>query len=135
MKKWIRTLLNYTWELPQTLLGEILLIVGKFYSAKWESYDYENVRVHRSDIRWGVSLGRHILLGNRYGDDTVKHEFGHTQQSLYLGPVYLIVVGLPSITMNIISQLDYKYGKGEFSRNYYNRWPENWADKLGGVER
>lgn len=135
MNKTIRTILQYTWELPQTLLGEVVLMIGRFYAAKWQTTDYKDVRLHRSAIRWGVSLGRHIILGNNYSDETIKHEYGHTRQSLFLGPVYLLVVGLPSITMNIISQISYKYGKGEFSRNYYNRWPENWADKLGGVER
>lgn len=60
---------------------------------------------------------------------TKKHEYGHSKQSLYLGPLYLIVVGLPSITWAEL----YKNFKREIS--YYDVYPENWADKLGEVNR
>jgi hypothetical protein len=45
------------------------------------------------------------------------------------GPLYLIVVGLPSIIQNILGKL------GIISDlNYYKRYPENWANKLVGIE-
>ena len=44
-----------------------------------------------------VTLGRHIFLSSKATDTTVKHEYGHTIQSLILGPLYLIVIGIPSI--------------------------------------
>lgn len=61
---------------------------------------------------------------------TKKHEYGHSRQSLYLGPLYLIVVGLPSI---IWAGFVYNLVRKEIS--YYDVYPENWADKLGGVNR
>jgi hypothetical protein len=47
-----------------------------------------------------------------------------------LGPLYLFIVGIPSVTMNMLTKA--KILKRE---NYYKRWPETWADKLGKVKR
>jgi len=127
--RWI-DLVYYTWCLPQTLLGHIVLLFCK----KIEKKQYKLSTVHIIDNVFGVSLGRHIIVGHAYNDErTIKHEYGHVLQSLMLGPLYLPVVGLPSAIMNIISRFDYIWGKGNFADNYYERWPENWADKLGGV--
>ena len=54
----------------------------------------------------GISLGRYVLLNmNSYQlEKTIKHELGHSKQSKYLGWFYLLVVGLPSITMNIMTR-------------------------------
>jgi len=67
---------------------------------------------------------------------TTKHEYGHTIQSMIFGPLYLIVVGLPSVMQNIIGViLLRRFDKHEYSYAYYNRYPEKWADRLGGVEK
>jgi hypothetical protein len=47
-----------------------------------------------------VSLGQYIFIFSDYGKDEmriIKHEYGHTRQSHILGPLYLLVVGVPSI--------------------------------------
>ncbi len=76
----------------------------------------------------GISLGRYIILNDRYtGNElSLKHEYGHTMQSLYLGWSYLVVVGIPSLARSIIW--------GLFKLNglrYYKGYPENWANRLG----
>jgi hypothetical protein len=55
------------------------------------------------------------------------HEYGHVLQNRQLGAAYLPVVGLPSITMNVLTRL----GLLPY-QDYYNRWPETWANDLGG---
>jgi hypothetical protein len=60
----------------------------------------------------------------------IKHEYGHTLQSKMLGWLYLPIICVPSLilfTLTTIDILDYA--------DYYKRFPENWADKLGGVRR
>ncbi len=132
--KWWRIILAATWELPQTLLGLILLFFTKNYIREPDKMKFANV--YWRTVRWGVSLGPIIILGKVYEDhyDTEqqlqisKHEHGHTIQSMMFGPIYLLVIGLPSITFNILTTM------GILKReDYYNRYPENWADKLGGV--
>ena len=56
----------------------------------------------------GISLGKYSLvntchyrvkLEDSLKRDTVRHEaIGHAKQSLYFGPLYLIIIGLSSIT-------------------------------------
>ena len=85
----------------------------------------------------GISLGRRIIIDSdsRISEDTVRHEYGHQKQSVYLGWLYLIVVGIPSVCGNIIDRVFHKeWTSKERVRWYYSRFPENWADRLGGVE-
>jgi hypothetical protein len=116
----------WLWQLPQHLLGLILILV---FNAKID-IRYTKVRVYRTDKKIGISLGQYIIVHKLAHFTTVKHEYGHSIQSQYLGPLYLLIVGLPSITMNILT----RFGVLRAYR-YYDRWPENWADSLGGVRR
>lgn len=127
-------LLFWIWCFPQQLLGFIISLFFGKRIVEIEKYKQSNIYWIKNWKR-GVSLGQYVLLGDVYKspelyNNTIKHEYGHTIQSLIFGPTYLIIIALPSITMNIISQLN-----KNFAKNYFKRWPENWADKLGGVKR
>jgi hypothetical protein len=121
--------LMFTWELPQTILGGILLLIYRKKLTRW-ILDIPYAWAWTGSFRWGVSLGQIIVLGYIYNYKTVLHEHGHSMQSLYLGPLYLLVIGLPSITFNILGRL----GMVNNSK-YYDRPWEAWADRLGGVDR
>lgn len=122
-------MVRWLWQLPQHLLALALITVYRKRAA---------VEAYRgSTVYWilgggfGVSLGQYIFLDVcRKTSKSLPHEYGHSRQSLLLGPLYLIVVGLPSITMNILSRL-----RVLRADRYYKRWPESWADRLGGVTR
>ena len=51
-----------------------------------------------------------------------------------LGPLYLPVVGLPSISRAAYA-LVYREVTGRQWTRYYDGFPEDWADRLGGVQR
>ena len=124
--------LLYIWQLPQHLLG--LLLIKVTDAGRWKTggivwYWFDENRNRFTRFFSGVSLGRYILLP--YGDmATIKHEHGHSKQSEYLGPLYLIVIGLPSATGNLLARVSEKV-----HRIYYRLPWERWADKLGGVDR
>ena len=89
----------------------------------------------------GLSLGHFIFISRRdrtpdlRGDDTLlRHEYGHTIQSHMLGWLYLPVVGVPSITQAVFCFVSARLGHPGPGYRYYQRYPENWADRLGGVE-
>lgn len=79
----------------------------------------------------GISLGRYIIVNQFAMDKTIYHELGHCRQSMYLGWLYLIVIGIPSIVWAGL------YGKviKPTTNGYYNFYTEKWADKLGNVQR
>lgn len=139
----MKSVLLYLWQLPQNIVGFIISRFGKkmrlqVYGDEWLTFYYA-----RHFCRSAVSLGNYIItdvcyLGKRKSImyRTLKHEHGHQVQSKYLGPLYLIVVGIPSLCGNIIDMVFHKKWTSEKRRKwYYSRFPENWADRLGEVKR
>lgn len=126
MMNWIK-FSRWIWELPQCLLGFILI---HLYNVKY-SETYKGIDVYKGDFPGAISLGLYILMNKRSGENTKKHEWGHTRQSLRWGWLYLPVVGLASISWGKLRDWSKKLKK----RSYYSVWPENAADKLGKVKR
>ena len=129
----MKAFLLYIWQLPQHLLGCFLVKVYKLTEVILRN---EHVWV-RKELGFGVSLGKYILLPVGSSRMTVMHERGHSLQSLYLGPLYLFTVGIASaVFCNLWDQVFHrKWSPDEREKWYYARWPENWADRLGGVDR
>ena len=126
------------WQLPQHIIAYVIMLV-KHKSIESMTND-DGILYYLVDnlFNCGVSLGNYIFLdSNGYYDyKTIKHEHGHQIQSLILGPLYLIVIGLPSITGNIINRITRMYFRKYYDPNFYYKQPwEAWADKLGGVDR
>ena len=57
------------------------------------------------------------------------HEYGHTLQSLILGPLYLIVIGIPSTLWGFLPNLHKKRKDEQIS--YFSFFTEGWANRLG----
>lgn len=133
------------WQSPQWILGLIVRRILKSERVPWDQIasQYPGVDapvfIHRGFGRsFGVALGEQIVLSwTIYSvvPGVVRHEYGHVRQSRLLGPLYLPTVALVSVVMNIISRVLLASGRYEFATHYYDRWPENWADRLGGVKR
>ena len=122
-------ILKYFWQLPQLIAA---LIYYWYLKRKDEILDTCTcqgaiVFIKRKSCD-SVTLGNHIFLSPRATDTTVRHEWGHTRQSLTLGPLYLIVIGIPSIiwaaTHRIIAP----------NKPYDWFYTEAWANKLGDVD-
>lgn len=118
----------FVWQLPQNLLG--LLFLAFLHPCKIvRTEDYAVVRTSRK-MRGGISLGHYVFLSlYQCTGITINHELGHCRQSMMLGPLYLLVIGLPSI---IWAWLGDRIAP---DRSYYWFYTERWADRLGGVER
>ena len=69
----------------------------------------------------GMSLGKFIFLPKMQEDketgnlivsrELAEHEYGHTIQSLILGPAYLLLVGAPSLLWSRLPYFDKKRKK------------------------
>lgn len=127
--KWYKKIFLAIWEFPQMLFGVIMIAFLKRRIVRYENYKRLKI-IYVKDFPGGISLGGYIILNEKYykRDLAKKHEFGHSMQSLYLGWLYLIVVGIPSLTRFIIWRL-FKLD----SREYYRGYPESWANRLGSV--
>ena len=97
----VTELLLYIWQLPQNLLGLIVLaVVGVNvpYDIRGNRYRWPSSFVYFSNrISGGISLGQYVILSSRYVGDVNAwyHERGHHLQSMILGPLYLLVIGIP----------------------------------------
>ena len=126
--KYIRNLILFIWQLPQHLLAILyigyLVMMGKDLGIDSR---YKQATVIPCIMRGAVTLGNYIFVGlNSEYRKTVKHELGHTIQSKILGPLYLIVIGIPSITYCGLRRIFPSLRK----KNYYNFYTERIANYL-----
>ena len=119
------------WEAPQKALAHIIIKLSK----ATEIGEYNSAKLYYWKWGGGMSLSTHIFLPIKtltwtpYQTDYVKHEYGHTRQSHLLGPLYLLVIGLPSI----IWAGCFEWYRQKYNKTYYDFYTESWANKLGGA--
>ena len=126
--KYIRNLILFIWQLPQHIVALIyfgyLVMMCKDLGVDSR---YKQATVIPCIMRGAVTLGNYVFVGlNSEYRKTVKHELGHTIQSKILGPLYLIVIGIPSITYCGLRRLFPSLRK----KDYYNFYTEKWANNL-----
>ncbi len=141
--KQIKTILylffQCTWGILQSLLGFLLFLCHLYSPHK----QYHGAIVTYWSKKSSISLGCFIFVTNRpYFYDKLKdecsqnelsnrllvHEYGHTIQSLILGPLYLIVMGIPSTLWGFLPCCAKKRKQGI---SYFSFFTESWANKLG----
>ena len=123
------TFLLFVWQLPQALIGLSIYLVTRIEPIEYTN-DHTGMTALWIPIDWGAcwSLGPFVFAYPEATDDTLKHETGHSVQSLILGPLYLFVVAIPSVFL-----FWWRRGFKKSEEWYYDHYPENWANKLGGV--
>lgn len=121
--------MKYLWQFPQHLLAIFIYLCYKKSIQKTQVYK-DTVVYYIVGFPGGLSLGNYIFLQHNCDMNMIKHEYGHTRQSKFLGWLYLPIVAIPSFIMAVLTTI------GILSyTSYYKYFPEDWADKLGGVER
>lgn len=126
--------IKYVWQLPQNLLGVLWKNVKKgSIIIDISNDDLRSVEAKGYLMKAGgaVTLGQYVFISQTYQDQSavIKHECGHVKQSLILGPLYLIVIGIPSI---LHAWLNDYIGCDE-EEGYSHFYTEKWADKLMGI--
>ena len=117
--------LQCTWGLPQTLIGLGIFLVCRARGCPCFLMETAVcTEWRRTD---GVSLGLFFFCPENGGIHL--HEYGHTFQSLMLGPLSLAAVSLPSLLWAGLPVFERRrrVRKIPYSRLYC----ESWADRLG----
>lgn len=135
----IKRALLLIWELPQNIIGAFLFIFFAVFSDSVILDDDDSLEMYSPMMRGAISLGifrvyayKYLGNGARYVELVRKHEKeGHRKQSMMLGPLYLIVIGLPSLVWAAL----HSYVKRLGAVDYYSFYTERWADRLAGVKR
>ena len=120
MKRFIYLLIQFTWGLGQTAIGFLFFMI---HIARPHRIYRNAIETQWKDKWAGLSLGPFIFVPTNedkdYQNGARIHEYGHTFQSLVLGPLYAIVgvisVGWGSVVYPILKGTkkykDVKYTK------------------------
>ena len=140
MKTVFYILWQSTWGILQTLLGFFVFLVHIREKHAW----YHGAIVTGWKHKTSASLGLFLFISDErtsgkkqtenalldeLSERILIHEYGHTIQSLILGPLYLLVIGLPSALWCALPYCKEKRKTRHIS--YYSFYPEKWADRLG----
>lgn len=142
MKKVIYRIWQWTWGLPQSILGLALYL-------RWRHcphFEHHGALATQWGARGGISLGMFLFVpapqnqsvrpdapapGTRARyEHTLFHEYGHTLQSLLLGPLYLVVIGIPSwLWCNLPPLRRLRKERGiPYDSFYVERWATAWGE-------
>lgn len=121
---WIVFTILCIWQLPQLIVGLLMwpflgkkrLVADRHFNFCWEG----------EDMSGGISLGpiAYVSPTSAKRQEVIAHETdGHTVDSKIFGPLYLFVIGIPSILNAMF----------DFTECYYDFYPERWANKHAGL--
>lgn len=139
--KMIYTMWQWSWGFLQTVAGATLYLK---YLHKTPHYNFYGACITVWSSKSSVSLGKFIFLSDdpfcfyekeketysfeKFNEMLLVHEYGHTIQSLILGPLYLIVIGAPSMLWSFLPVFAKIREQGV---SYFDIYCEKWANKLG----
>ena len=127
-------LLQFTWSLSVNLAG-LLLFLGCCGRFSHEPY-HNSVVTRLPGNRGGLSLGIFIFLSTSDPSAVSSlraHEYGHTIQCLFLGPLYWLIIAIPSF---IWCHCFSKYRARRhvpYEALYCERWATAWGRKWIGT--
>ena len=115
------------WQLPQILVAITMMpFLGKMELISFKKYCYA---FKCKNMSGGISLGLFAFLSESLSSSRphVMHEQeGHTVDSKIFGPLYLFVIGLPSLIWAGCRNR-------EKHPCYYSFYTERWANKHAGL--
>lgn len=133
----LTVLVQWTWGIAQNAVGLLLLLVF----ARNRHFLFRTSVVTCWKIPYSAGYGMFIFLNDTnldtYRDplsdkmtyDTLVHEYGHTLQSLMLGPLFFPIIAIPSL---IWASLPYfQRLRNRKGLSYYWLYCEKWANRLG----
>ena len=131
MKRFLYIFWQWTWGILQNIVGSCIYLFFRIKGCP--HFKYQGALVTLWNIKSGsMSMGRYLFMDpswKPYNHRLLSHEYGHTIQSLMLGPLFLFVVGIPSILWAGLPYFE-KMRK-EKHMSYYDAYQEKWANHLG----
>ena len=124
-----RSIAQATFCLPQNVLGTLLYGLLQLTGSVVNTADMNEIRIVVTTAPFGASLGKYIFIHTSLQtENAIRHEYGHTLQGYKHGPFYLLFEGLVSFVQAALSIIS-----PSFADAYFDRWPENEANELGGI--
>lgn len=140
VEKFFVYLIQWTWGLPVNMVGGIAyLICTKILKHPHSKFGYANI-VYLPWNAGGLSMGLFIFVRDEKEKEewlyNVRiHEYGHTWQCLLLGPLYYLIVAIPSVIWcNCFARYREK-NNISYYKLYCEAWANVWGEKGSGLKR
>lgn len=121
----VARLWQVVWGLPQSVVGLVLFLALR---GPRRRYVHRAAYVSEWSLNAGLCLGMFIFVPRGCPRALLAHEYGHTLQSMVLGPLYLLVIVLPSLVWAGTPRL--KRYRSVHAYSYYRFYTERWANRL-----
>ena len=111
----VKFIVKFFWELPSNVVGFLLMF---FVGLEKMEFDKEKgILIATMDYTGGMTMGVFIFIG-REDRNLLPHEYGHIRQGWVCGPLYLLIIGLPSLIWCMV----YKKTGKPYDWFYTERW-------------
>ena len=136
MRTFLFMLTQCTWGIIQTLAGFIVFMIN----IRRRHYLYHGAIVTEWKLRSSLSLGLFLFVTTEpgtcgicskeeAGQRLLVHEYGHSVQSLILGPMYMFAMAIPSMIWAGLPCFETLRRKKNIK--YHRLYTERWANHLG----
>ena len=131
------TLIHWTWGILQNLFGLVMFLIY----LKERHYRFRTSIVTIWNKPSSLGCGMFIFLSGtdylgvskddnkKLQYDTLVHEYGHCIQSLFLGPLFIPIIAIPSFSWAFFPYFDRLRNRKKIS--YYWLYCEKWANRIG----
>ncbi len=140
LKAFLFYFVQWTWGLPVNIIGWIAFIIcTKVKGYRWQHFGYAKI-VYMPWNAGGLSMGLFIFIkdqhkSKKWTHDVRIHEYGHTWQCLLLGPLYYIVIAIPSVIWcNCFAGYRKKHNIA-YGKLYCEGWANAWGRKFTGMDQ
>ena len=126
-------LLQFTWGLSVNLVGLVVFLCCKRFPRERFCGSIVTCLPGNSG---GVSLGCFIFACTRNVRENrglCAHEYGHTIQCLVLGPLYWVVIAVPSVIWRHCFAGYRKKHAVPYDALYCEHWATAWGNRWGGM--
>lgn len=132
LKKILYILLQCTWGLPQTLMGLCAFIANRKYKHRM----YRGCIETQWNLPGGLSLGMFIFTPPETQENWKLirvHEYGHTIQSMVLGP-WMLLVGIISVVWGALPYFERmrREKKLPYTACFVEAWASKWGEWVTG---
>jgi len=128
------TIIQLTWGICQNIVGLLAFLVLTIIKPNRKRFYYHGAIASHWKFSFSMGLGMFIFFGHsdkdeNYQSEVLVHEYGHTIQSIILGPLFLFVIGIPSCVWAFTPKFVKWREQGRYT--YFDFYPEGWANKAG----
>ena len=132
-------LINCAWGIIQSFLGLLLFLCFIRRPHFWYKGSVVTVKttLRKTKSKGGLCLGLFIFTAIEMDKEQVvssslvRHEYGHVLQSAFLGPLFLLIIGIPSLTWARL----FAGWRKKYNKDYCSFYTESWAEKWGKATR